>query len=116
MGIDFGARIKDITDGTSKTMILGEYLRSRGGPMDQRGMIWGDQPAYGSVYTQLSPNSGSPDLIYQAGATTNPTRTCPASTAIPAQTIPPRPAAGIPAAFTSRWPIPRFASSATMST
>ncbi len=64
MGIDFGARLKDITDGTSKTMILGEYLRSRGGPVDQRGMIWGDQPAYGSVYTQLSPNSGSPDLIY----------------------------------------------------
>src|SRR6476619_2159560 len=65
MGIDFGARLKDITDGTSKTMILGEYLRSRGGPVDQRGMIWGDQPAYGSVYTQLSPNSGSPDLIYK---------------------------------------------------
>jgi type II secretory pathway pseudopilin PulG len=64
MGIDFGARLKDITDGSSKTMILGEYLRSRGGPLDQRGMIWGDQPAYGSVYTQLSPNSGSPDLIY----------------------------------------------------
>jgi prepilin-type N-terminal cleavage/methylation domain-containing protein len=64
MGIDFGARIKDITDGTSKTMILAEYLRSRGGPKDQRGMIWGDQPAYGSIYTLLSPNSGSPDLIY----------------------------------------------------
>lgn len=65
MGIDFGAQLKDITDGTSKTLLLGEYLRSRGGPVDQRGMIWGDQPAYGSVYTQLSPNSGSPDLIYQ---------------------------------------------------
>jgi prepilin-type N-terminal cleavage/methylation domain-containing protein len=63
MGINFGAQLKDITDGTSKTMLLGEYLRSRGGPLDQRGMIWGDQPAYGSVYTQLSPNSGSPDLI-----------------------------------------------------
>ena len=65
MGIDFGAQLKDITDGTSKTLLLGEYLRSRGGPVDQRGMIWGDQPAYGSIYTQLSPKSGRPDLIYK---------------------------------------------------
>jgi prepilin-type processing-associated H-X9-DG protein len=28
------------------------------------GMPWGDQPGYGQLYTQLSPNSSSPDLIY----------------------------------------------------
>ncbi|MEE8301613.1 MAG: DUF1559 domain-containing protein [Candidatus Tectomicrobia bacterium] len=77
MGINFGARMKDIIDGTSKTMILGEYLRSRGGPMDQRGMIWGDQPSYGSVYTQLSPNSGSPDLIYQGWCDNQPAANLP---------------------------------------
>jgi prepilin-type N-terminal cleavage/methylation domain-containing protein/prepilin-type processing-associated H-X9-DG protein len=64
LGVNFGARVTDITDGTSNTMVLGEYLRSRGGPMDQRGMPWGDQPAYGNIYTQLSPNSASPDFIY----------------------------------------------------
>ncbi len=63
-GVNFGARIADITDGTSNTMVLGEYLRSRGASNDQRGMPWGDQPGYGQIYTQLSPNSGSPDLIY----------------------------------------------------
>jgi prepilin-type N-terminal cleavage/methylation domain-containing protein/prepilin-type processing-associated H-X9-DG protein len=64
MGINWGANFLEITDGTSNTMVLGEYLRSRGGSVDQRGMPWGDQPAYGSIYTQLSPNSTSPDFIY----------------------------------------------------
>jgi prepilin-type processing-associated H-X9-DG protein len=27
-------------------------------------MPWGDQPGYGQIYTQLSPNSTSPDFIY----------------------------------------------------
>jgi len=63
-GINFGARFADFGDGTSNTMVLGEYLRSRGATNDQRGMIWGDQPGYGQVYSQLSPNSTSPDLLY----------------------------------------------------
>jgi prepilin-type N-terminal cleavage/methylation domain-containing protein/prepilin-type processing-associated H-X9-DG protein len=64
LGVNYGARFTDITDGTSNTMVLGEYLRSRGAANDQRGMPWGDQPGYGQIYTQLSPNSGSPDLLY----------------------------------------------------
>jgi prepilin-type N-terminal cleavage/methylation domain-containing protein/prepilin-type processing-associated H-X9-DG protein len=63
-GVNFGARMIQITDGTSNTMVIGEYLRSRGAANDQRGMPWGDQPGYGHVYTQMSPNSSSPDLIY----------------------------------------------------
>src|SRR5262249_4462880 len=63
-GVNFGARIAEITDGTSNTVVIAEYLRSRGASNDQRGMPWGDQPGYGHVYTQLSPNSTSPDFIY----------------------------------------------------
>src|SRR5262249_18539046 len=63
-GVNFGARIADFRDGTSNTMVLGEYLRSRGANNDQRGLPWGDQPGYGHIYTQLSPNSTSPDLLY----------------------------------------------------
>ncbi len=64
LGVNYGARIVEIEDGTSNTAVLGEYLRWRGGPVDQRGMPWGDQPGYGQIYTQLSPNSSSPDFIY----------------------------------------------------
>jgi prepilin-type N-terminal cleavage/methylation domain-containing protein/prepilin-type processing-associated H-X9-DG protein len=64
-GINFGASFQDIIDGSSNTMIMSEYLRSRGASNDQRGLWWGDQPGYGEIYTQLSPNSTSPDLLYQ---------------------------------------------------
>ncbi len=65
LGVNYGARLADITDGTSNTMIFGEYLRSQGASNDQRGLLWGDQPGYGIIFTQLSPNSPSPDLLYQ---------------------------------------------------
>jgi prepilin-type N-terminal cleavage/methylation domain-containing protein/prepilin-type processing-associated H-X9-DG protein len=63
-GLNIAARFADITDGTSSTMMIGEYLRSRGATNDQRGLLWGDQPGYSQIYTQLSPNSTSPDLLY----------------------------------------------------
>ncbi len=69
-GINFGARLKDISDGTSHTMIFGEYLRSTGlivsgsGP-EQRGMLWqSDEPGGGSLFTASTPNSSTPDVFY----------------------------------------------------
>jgi prepilin-type N-terminal cleavage/methylation domain-containing protein/prepilin-type processing-associated H-X9-DG protein len=76
-GIKYGAKFTDITDGTSNTMVLGEYLRSRGASNDQRGMPWGDQPGYGQLYTQLSPNSASPDFIYVGWCDNQPTQNLP---------------------------------------
>jgi prepilin-type N-terminal cleavage/methylation domain-containing protein len=49
-GINYGARFVQITDGTSNTLLMGEYLRSHGASNDQRGLHWGDQPGYGHIY------------------------------------------------------------------
>jgi prepilin-type N-terminal cleavage/methylation domain-containing protein/prepilin-type processing-associated H-X9-DG protein len=66
-GLNYGARLVDITDGASNTMVLAEYLRSTGASNDLRGNSWGDEPSQGQIYTQLSPNSSSPDVFYYGG-------------------------------------------------
>ncbi len=68
-GINFGARLKDFADGTSHTLIFGEYLRSTGqlaaGATEQRGMLWqSDEPGGGSLFTASTPNSSTPDVFY----------------------------------------------------
>lgn len=71
-GINWGAKFKDMTDGSSKSMLFGEYLRSTGeagkstgGLGDQRGMLWqSDEPGGGSIMTYSSPNSSTPDVFY----------------------------------------------------
>src|SRR5262249_3148573 len=58
----------DITDGTSNTMAMAEYLRAQpDGPnagLDFRGVLWSDQPGYSQLFTQFTPNTTSPDSIY----------------------------------------------------
>jgi prepilin-type N-terminal cleavage/methylation domain-containing protein/prepilin-type processing-associated H-X9-DG protein len=73
-GINYGAAIAEITDGTSNTVIMAEYLRSTGASNDQRGLWWGDQPGYGHIYSQLSPNSTSPDVLYTGYCNDQPTQ------------------------------------------
>jgi prepilin-type N-terminal cleavage/methylation domain-containing protein len=69
-GFNFGARIKDITDGTTNSLMFAEYLRSTGEQsggytVDERGMLWqSDEPGGGSVFTKLSPNSSTPDIFF----------------------------------------------------
>jgi prepilin-type N-terminal cleavage/methylation domain-containing protein/prepilin-type processing-associated H-X9-DG protein len=70
MTVNFGARIAGITDGTSNTMVFGEYLRSSGqapnpGEIDQRGMIWqSDEPGGGAIFAKFGPNTTSNDVFY----------------------------------------------------
>ncbi len=68
-GVNFGAQFAMIKDGLSKTLLMVEYLRSRGASNDQRGLLWGDQPGYGHVYATNNPNSGAPTFCIPAGAT-----------------------------------------------
>ena len=60
-GINRGARIGDVLDGTSNTMLMAEYLR--GTPTDIRGHYWCFAPACGSLFTLLTPNSSAPDIL-----------------------------------------------------
>jgi prepilin-type processing-associated H-X9-DG protein len=65
-GINYGARIGDITNGTSQTMIFGEYLTGlphAAAPNDLRGVHWIDIPGLSQIYTHAAPNTAIPDLF-----------------------------------------------------
>jgi prepilin-type N-terminal cleavage/methylation domain-containing protein len=57
-----GARYADFLDGSSNTMVMGEYLTGTG-PSDLRGFGWADEPGLGFVYPFLGPNSPLPDVL-----------------------------------------------------
>ena len=64
-GINFGACFADIKDGTSHSLALGEYLTGvPNSTVDTRGLIWQDEPAGSQLYTQYTPNSSNPDVIW----------------------------------------------------
>lgn len=65
-GINYGARLVDITNGTSQTMIFGEYLTGLPhltAPDDLRGVHWIDVPGMSQIFTHAAPNSPIPDLF-----------------------------------------------------
>lgn len=66
-GIDYGARVADILDGPSNSLLMGEYLRSVDSANDQRGMLWqADEPGGGHFYAFSPPNASTPDVFYPA--------------------------------------------------
>jgi len=67
-GINYSANLVEITNGngTSNTMIFGEYLTGlsqQDAPDDLRGVHWIDVPGMSQIYTHAAPNSASPDLF-----------------------------------------------------
>ncbi len=59
----FGAKFRDIIDGTSNTLAMMEMLKPDTNAWDLRAWIWNDEPDAYPVMTRVSPNSSSPDLV-----------------------------------------------------
>ena len=59
--VNRGAKIPDITDGTSHTLIMVEYLT--GTTRDLRGYFWTTQAGYSVIFAWSTPNSSSPDKL-----------------------------------------------------
>ncbi|MGE3809289.1 MAG: S8 family serine peptidase, partial [Gemmataceae bacterium] len=67
-GWDYGARMAEITDGTSNTMMVGEYLTGVANdtaPQDLRGVYWLEYAGSNSLFAAKPPNSSSPDSLKQ---------------------------------------------------
>lgn len=73
-------RISQITDGTSNSMALVEYLRGTSDPNDARANFYSNWAGRKCIYTSLTPNSSAPDVLY--------TQFCPSNFNVPGQNLP----------------------------
>ncbi len=60
-GLNRSTKIRQITDGTSHTMLMAEYLT--GISTDLRGVYWTCQAGGGALFTRLTPNSSAQDIL-----------------------------------------------------
>jgi len=61
-GLNRGASIRDMTDGTSNTMVMSEYIRGLAG--DSRGYIWLARAAFQLMYVHHPPNSKDVEVLH----------------------------------------------------
>ena len=62
--IEFGASIRQITDGTTKTLAMMEMVQApseSGTPCDRRGRIWNEDSSCYQIMTRFGPNSNAQD-------------------------------------------------------
>jgi prepilin-type N-terminal cleavage/methylation domain-containing protein/prepilin-type processing-associated H-X9-DG protein len=66
-GINFGASMRQITDGTSKTIAVTEYLT--GFSTDARGWFYTNRSSSKFIMFTITPNSSEPDNLYSSHCT-----------------------------------------------
>jgi prepilin-type N-terminal cleavage/methylation domain-containing protein len=81
-GIGVYRRFDDFTDGTSSSLMLGEYLTGlkrdpNPGDKETRGMAWQDEPGGSLVQTMMTPNSPEPDYLWPGYCISEPSRNLP---------------------------------------
>ena len=64
LALNIGRRLRKITDGLSKTMVLGEALTGVDHGGEIRGVYWYDHAGASQIFTRETPNSAVPDGIY----------------------------------------------------
>ncbi|MBN2292520.1 MAG: DUF1559 domain-containing protein [Pirellulales bacterium] len=62
--IGIARKLDDFTDGTSNTLLMGEYLTGTTASNDPRGTLWGDEAGNSHIMTMSTPNSSIPDRIW----------------------------------------------------
>lgn len=60
-GLNRGASFRDLTDGTSNTLVVSEYLT--GVEVDARGYVWLSRAGFQMLYVNQTPNSPGPDVL-----------------------------------------------------
>src|SRR5581483_2954238 len=69
-GVNRGAKIRDVLDGASNSLIMSEILT--GSPKDYRGAAWVGNAGHGQFYTALTPNTSAADVVYPDNGMCNP--------------------------------------------
>ncbi|MCA9156670.1 MAG: DUF1559 domain-containing protein [Planctomycetales bacterium] len=60
-GLNYGAKIADITDGTSNSILMAEYVL--GTANDARGYVWLARAGFQLMYMTQTPNSPNPEIL-----------------------------------------------------
>jgi type II secretory pathway pseudopilin PulG len=83
-GSTYGRSLTEFRDGTSNTLLVGEYLTGvpqSEAPQDRRGVFWWDQAGSSQLFARVAPNSPVPDMLPIGNCYSAPERNLPCDVA-----------------------------------